>query len=145
MAEEEIVDSPREMVSDHLRRYLSTDGDDGYLWRGSPTLLLTTRGRKTGKLRRTALIFGQRGEDCVVVGSRGGADAHPQWFLNLSAEPEVVIQIKGAVHRGRARIATGPERAQLWKLMCSIYPSYEEYQQKTSREIPVVVIETVRS
>lgn len=145
MAAEGVTDSPREHVAEHIHRYLVSNGDDGFLWGGSPTLLLTTRGRITKRLRRTALIFGRFGEDYVVVASRGGADDHPQWFRNLAVDPEVMIQVKGEIHHGRARIASDEERDELWKLMVAIYPSYDDYRARTSREIPVVVIEVDRA
>lgn len=137
---EVVVDSPRDFVAEHIRRYVDSDGVDGYLWRGVPTLLLTTRGRKTGQLRRTALIFGRSGDDLVVVASRGGAERNPLWFENLIANPAVKIQIKGSQFQGAARIATEAERPGLWELMCQMWPAYEEYRQKTVRVIPVVIL-----
>lgn len=76
-------------VARHIREYVETDGRKGHRWNGVPTLLLTTRGRRTGKLRRTALIYGRDGDAYVVVASRGGARHHPQWYLNLAPDPEV--------------------------------------------------------
>lgn len=140
MEGENIIDSPRDHVGDHIRRYIDTGGADGYLWHGVPTLLLTTRGRRSKKLRRTALIFGRDHGDVVVVASRGGAARHPLWFENLSADPRVSVQIKDVVCSGRARTATAQERPTLWALMCGIWPAYEEYQLRTEREIPIVII-----
>lgn len=138
---DKIYDSPRDWVREHIQEYVQTEGRKGHLWRGYPTLLLTTRGRKTGKLRRTALIYGQDGDNYVVVASRGGHPHNPNWYLNLAVNPEVRVQVKDDKFPAQARTAAGEERARLWRMMVSIFPTYEEYQQKTKREIPVVVLE----
>jgi deazaflavin-dependent oxidoreductase (nitroreductase family) len=104
-------------------------------------LLLTTRGRKTGKLRRTALIYGKDGDRYVVVASTGGARNHPEWYLNLVANPGVTVQVKGNVFGAAACPASGSERTRLWEQMAEIWPDYDAYQQKTKRTIPVVVLE----
>ena len=137
----EPLDSPTQWVREHTQRYLETAGEDGYLWRGVPTLLLTTRGRRSGQMRRTALIFGRDGDTYVVVASRGGAPEHPLWYLNLCDSPAVEVQVKDERFRARARPATADERPRLWRLMADIWPAYDEYQTRTPREIPVVVIE----
>src|SRR5437762_5051273 len=90
---EEIFDSPSGWVAGHIRRYVETDGEDGHRWRGVNTLLLTTRGRKSGKLRRTALIYGRDADRYLVVASQGGAEWNPNWYLNLAANPEVRLQV----------------------------------------------------
>lgn len=135
----------------HLERYLATDGADGYLWQSPrpgvagpvPTLILTTTGRRSGRQYLNPLIFGEHGGSCVVVASKGGAPAHPAWYVNLAAIPEVGVQVKGKKFRARARTATGAERTTLWKKMAVLYPSYEEYQRNAGREIPVVVLDPV--
>ncbi|HTX23785.1 MAG TPA: nitroreductase family deazaflavin-dependent oxidoreductase [Steroidobacteraceae bacterium] len=143
--------SPKELpswIQQHLSRYLATDGADGYLWDASfgggkgmvPTLLLTTTGRKSGRSLTLPLIFGTAGADYVVVGSKGGAPSHPAWYLNLLANPEVRVQVKADKFDARAFTATGQERAALWKKMVEIYGPYEDYQKKTQRQIPVVVL-----
>ena len=142
MAEkEEVVDSPTGWVNAHIRRYVETDGAKGHKWNGLDTLLLTTRGRRSGKLRRTALIYGTDGDRYVVVGSNGGARKHPSWYLNLLEHPEIEVQVGGEGFVARARAATGEERTRLWRLMASLFPQYDSYQKKTSREIPVVILE----
>lgn len=134
-------DSPVEWVGDHIRRYLDTGGEDGYEWRGTTILLLTTIGRRSGTPRRTALIYRQDGDDFIVVASRGGAPTHPAWFLNLSENPDVRVQVKDEEFAGRARVANAGERFRLWPLMNEAWPDYDNYQTKTDREIPVVIIE----
>lgn len=140
---EEVVDSPTGWVAKHIRSYVESDGRDGHRWNGVPTLLLTTRGRKSGKLRRTALIYGQDDDRYVVVASYGGSPEHPLWYRNLSADPNVWVQVGSDRFAARARTATPEEKPRLWKQMASIWPDYDNYQAKTSRDIPVVVLERV--
>lgn len=137
----EVHDSPSSWVADHIQKYVETDGEQGHIWNGVPTLLLTTKGRKTGELRRTALIYGKHGSSYLVVASKGGADDAPAWYLNLSANPEVQLQIGPEVLNARARTATEEEKPELWSRMAEIWPDYDEYQTKTQRPIPVVVLD----
>jgi deazaflavin-dependent oxidoreductase (nitroreductase family) len=135
-------------IKDHLSRYLATDGADGYLWDASlgggeglvPTLLLTTVGRKSGRELMLPLIFGRSGANYVVVASKGGALTHPAWYLNLQANPEVRVQVKAEKFTARAHTADREERAALWPQMVGIYAPYAQYQTKTDRQIPVVVL-----
>ena len=143
VAPEEVVDSPTRWVAKHIQEYVETGGEKGHTWKGVPTLLLTTRGRKTGKLRRTALIYGRAGDSYVVVASIGGAAKHPKWYLNLVANPEVEMQVGPDLKSGRARTADPGERARLWPEMAQIWPQYDRYQEKTDRQIPIVVIDPV--
>ena len=139
--EQEPLDSPVGWVAEHTRKYVETNGEDGHIWNGVPTLALTTTGRRSGKLHRTMLIYGRDGDRYIVVASKGGADEHPQWYRNLQANPEVQVQVGEERFPARARTATGDERSRLWKLMAEIWPAYNQYQTKTSREIPVVILE----
>jgi deazaflavin-dependent oxidoreductase (nitroreductase family) len=139
--QKDVTDSPSKWVAEHIRRYVASDGKSGHEWSGVNTLLLTTVGRKTGKLRRTALIYGQDGDRYVVVGSKGGSPNHPAWYLNLRDNPEVHLQVGPKKLVARARTATAEERQRLWELMASIWPDYESYQKRTSRQIPVVLLE----
>ncbi len=137
----EVTDSPVEWVAEHTRRYVESGGEDGHEWRpGVPTLLLTTTGRRSGVRRRTALIYGRDTADYVVVASKGGSPDHPAWYLNLQADPEVEIQVLDAALPATARTATGAERERLWALMLQAWPAYDDYQARTEREIPVVVL-----
>jgi deazaflavin-dependent oxidoreductase (nitroreductase family) len=140
---DEPIDSPTGWVRQHAREYIETDGQKGHIWRGAPTLALTTTGRRTGQLHRTMLIYGVDGDRYIVVASRGGANHHPQWYLNLTANPEVQVQVLAERFRARARTATAEEKPALWKLMADIWPAYDDYQKKTNREIPVVILERV--
>jgi proline iminopeptidase len=129
---------------EHVKRYRETDGEEGYVWKeGSKTLLLTTTGRVTGQETTTPLIFGVDGDNPVIVASQGGAPKHPGWYRNLRKQPEVGVQIKGERFRARARDAEGEERERLWRMMNGEWPHYAEYQERTDRRIPVVVLERI--
>ena len=128
---------------EHVRRYQETDGEVGYMWNGAPILLLTTTGRRTGDPTTTPLIFGRDGDDYVIVASQGGAPEHPGWYRNLAKQPEVELQVKGDRIRGRARTAEGDERERLWRVMTAVWPNYDVYTTRTTRVIPVVVLERV--
>ena len=128
--------------AEHVRRYRETGGEVGHVWRrGAKTLLLTTRGRKTGEPTTTPLIYEQAGDAYVVVASKGGAPQHPGWYRNLAKNPDVEVQVKDDVFKAHARTATGEERERLWRLAAQQWPDYDAYQTRTEREIPVVVLE----
>jgi deazaflavin-dependent oxidoreductase (nitroreductase family) len=126
---------------EHVRRYLKTDGAEGHEWNGTTVLILTTTGRRSGQSRSTPLIYGKHGDDYVVVASKGGAEEQPGWYLNLSDEPEVTVQVRGDRFTAHARTATADEKPALWQMMVSQWPAYDDYQHKTNRDIPVVVLE----
>jgi deazaflavin-dependent oxidoreductase (nitroreductase family) len=125
---------------EHIRRYQETNGEVGYLWNGVPTLLLTTTGRRSGLPRTIAIIFGRDGDDYLLVASKGGAPSHPNWYLNLTANPEAEIQVRGERLRVRARTAAEDEKPRLWQIMAELWPNYDVYQTRTERVIPVVVL-----
>jgi deazaflavin-dependent oxidoreductase (nitroreductase family) len=126
----------------HVRAYRETNGERGYHWRGTTILLLTTKGRVSGEDHTTPLIYREDGEreGWVVVASKGGSPDHPDWYKNLEATPEATVQVKGDRIPVRAESASGDERARLWRLMTEVWPAYDRYQNKTDREIPVVVL-----
>jgi deazaflavin-dependent oxidoreductase (nitroreductase family) len=127
---------------EHVERYVETGGDVGHEWQpGVYTLLLITKGRKSGNPRVAPLIYRSDGDNYVVVASKGGADDPPAWYLNLVEHPEVELQVEDRRFGARARDAEGEERERLWKAMAEVWPQYDEYQQKTDRQIPVVVLE----
>ena len=126
---------------EHVQKYRETDGEVGHDWQGTTVLILTTKGRRSGEERPTPLIYQPYGDANLVVASKGGADEPPAWFLNLQAEPEADVQIKGDRFRARARTATPEEKADMWRTMTATWPAYDDYQTKTEREIPVVVLE----
>jgi deazaflavin-dependent oxidoreductase (nitroreductase family) len=127
---------------EHVERYRATNGEEGYHWRnGTEILLLTTRGRRSGKEYTHALIMREIDGDHVIVASKGGAPQHPAWYLNMQEQPEVEVQVKADRFKARHRDAHGAERERLWKLMTEVWPDYDAYQARTDREIPVVVLE----
>jgi deazaflavin-dependent oxidoreductase (nitroreductase family) len=151
MTEPRISPQLPDWIKDHLSRYLASNGEDGHLWDATlgggtgmvPTLLLGTTGRKSGETLTLPLIYGRSGNAYVVIASKGGAPAHPAWYLNLEANPLVEVQVKAERFKARARTASGDERAALWAQLVGIYHPYEKYQQATEREIPVVVLDPV--
>jgi deazaflavin-dependent oxidoreductase (nitroreductase family) len=126
---------------EHVKRYRETGGEDGHDWQGTQTLLLTTKGRRSGELRELPLIYGRSGDDYLIVASRGGSDDPPAWYLNLQAEPEVEVQVRGDRFKAHARTATADEKRELWPTMTAEWPAYDDYQKKTDREIPIVILE----
>jgi deazaflavin-dependent oxidoreductase (nitroreductase family) len=125
---------------EHVARYRETGGEQGHDWEGTKTLLLTTKGRRSGEPREHALIYGRHGDDYLVVASKGGAPQHPAWYLNLQADPQVEVQVGDERFAATARTATPEEKPELWKIMTAEWPAYDEYQTKTDRDIPVVVL-----
>lgn len=128
---------------EHVRRYEETDGEEGHDWQGTTALILTTKGRRSGEPRKTPLIYQPHGDDYLVVASKGGADSPPAWFLNLEADNEVGVQVEGDRFKARARMAEPGEKPEMWTKMTAAWPAYDEYQEKTDREIPVVVLERI--
>jgi deazaflavin-dependent oxidoreductase (nitroreductase family) len=133
-------DPPGGWQREHTQRYVATDGADGHHWNGTTTLLLTTRGRRSGRARRTPLIYGRDGDAYLIVASMGGSDRHPQWYLNLAADPRVRLQVGAEAFDAVARAATPEEKAKLWPVMTAEWPAYDDYQAKTERDIPLVVL-----
>ena len=141
----QVVDNPTPYVANHIREYVESGGEKGHQWQeGVKTLLLTAKGRKSGVWRRTALIYGRDGENYVVVASKGGAETHPLWYLNVTENPDAEVQVGPERIKVRARTAEGEERARLWDTMAAIWPDYNNYQTKTDRQIPIVVLEPAK-
>ena len=127
--------------AEHVRVYRETGGARGYLWRGTKILLLTTTGRRSGEQRTAPLIHGTDGDRWVIVASRGGSPENPAWYENLDADPAVTIEVGDEEIPVTASTAEGEERTRLWDLMLGEWPDYASYQEKTDREIPVVVLQ----
>jgi proline iminopeptidase len=152
MAEPTVQKGLPDWISNHIRRYRENP-EEGHMWDASvagynakvPTLLLTMTGRKSGRHLILPLIYGKTAKGYAIIASKGGAPAHPSWYLNLQAQPDVDVQVEAKKFKARAKTVTGPERAAIWKQMVGIYPPYEDYQKRTQREIPVVVLEPVTS
>ena len=126
--------------AEHVRVYRETGGQRGYHWRGTTILLLSTKGRRSGQERTTPLIHRIDGDRWIVVASKGGAPENPSWYENLLADPEATIQVTDQEIPVLASTAQGAERARLWSSMVEVWPAYDDYQAKTDREIPIVVL-----
>jgi len=126
---------------EHVKRYKATDGEEGHDWQGTITLLLTTTGRKSGKERTTPLIYQEHDGDYLIVASNGGDDQPPAWYLNLEENPEAKVQVWGDVFDAGVRVADDEEKPEMWSKMAATWPSYDDYQAKTDRPIPIVVLE----
>jgi len=135
---DEVLDNPAGWVAGHVRRYVESGGARGHRFNGHDALLLTTRGRRSGRLRRTALYYGRDGERYVLVAT-GARD--PSWYLNLVAGPAVVLQVRSEVFAAIAVPAASSERARLWELMVRVVPRYRSYEAKAGRDLPIVVVE----
>jgi deazaflavin-dependent oxidoreductase (nitroreductase family) len=138
----------RDWMADHLRSYLESGGAKGHIvdlrsiggLAFTTHLLLKTIGRKSGQTRITPLIYGDIGGEVVIVASKGGADVHPAWYLNIKSAPEVAYQIGGQAFRSPWREPQGKERGEIWAFMETIYPPYKQYQMQTERTIPLVML-----
>jgi deazaflavin-dependent oxidoreductase (nitroreductase family) len=152
MAEAKLAPNLQEWQVSHTNRYLSSGGTDGHMYKVTPagyqemtvpSLLLTTTGRKSGEKFIFPLYYGQTGNSYIIVASKGGAPDHPSWYKNLLANPEAEVQVGTKKFRAKARTAAGDERARLWQEALKFWPPYADYEKKTEREIPVVVLDPV--
>ena len=125
----------------HATAYRASHGRLGGTYGKAPVALVESIGRKSGKRRTHPLLATEDGENIVVVASKGGVDKHPAWYHNLMANPETTVNWYGDVRRMRARETEGAERERLWKQMTEVYPTYETYQRRTDRQIPVILLE----
>jgi len=132
----------RRLMGGHAAVYRATKGLIGHRFPGAPpTLLLDHTGAKSGTRRTTPLVYARDGEDVIVVASKGGYPRNPAWFHNLMANPDTIIQIGSHRQSVHARVADAAERERLWPVVVSVYGGYEGYQQRTEREIPLVILE----
>ena len=151
MAQANVPAGMPDWIQNHVRQYLESGGKEGHMWDSSvvggpgplPTLLLTTTGRRSGTKQLVPLIYGGTEGGVVVIASKGGAPEHPGWYRNLVAHPDTEVQVGTEKMQARARTTAGEERHRLWKKALEFWPSYADYQLKTEREIPVVVLDPV--
>ena len=141
--EGEYEPSPQQWVRDQVELYEKTGGEQGstLLDTGLPVVIITSRGARSGKVRKTPLMRVEHEGRYAAVASQGGAPTHPFWYYNFRTDPRVVLQDGARKREMTAREVTGAERAQWWERAVAAYPPYAEYQQKTTREIPVFVLE----
>lgn len=137
------LDNTTEWVAKQLKEYDESDGTSWPTLRGRPLMLLTTKGAKSGVWRRTVLLYGEQGDRVIIVASKGGHPQHPAWYVNLREHPEVYVQVHERRFRAIARTAAPAEKPELWELMAGIWPDYLDYQEKTDRDIPVVILDPV--
>ena len=138
------IPSPADWVREQVELYEGSGGTKGTTLRdtGLPVVIVTNRGKRTGAIRKTPLMRVNDGDNYVLVGSKGGAPKNPEWVYNLRADGNVDIRDETEVHTMRVReVEDAEERARLWKLAIAAFPPYEEYQNRTSRQIPVFVAE----
>jgi deazaflavin-dependent oxidoreductase (nitroreductase family) len=133
--------SPWDLIADQVQQYEESGGRRGNTLEGKPVVILTTRGAKSGKLRKTPLMRVEHDGAYAVVASMGGAPKHPVWYHNLVANPDVMLQDGSEVLDLRARQVTGDEKAEWWGHATEVWPDYDTYQASTDREIPVFVLE----
>jgi F420H(2)-dependent quinone reductase len=135
----------RRAIKLHTFIYRATRGVVGHRFRGAPPMLLLDHvGAKSGVRRTTPLVYLRDGDDVALIASKGGYPRHPAWFHNLRAHPDTTVQVGARRQAVRARVADSAERERLWPKAVAIYPGYESYQQRTEREIPVVILEPRR-
>jgi deazaflavin-dependent oxidoreductase (nitroreductase family) len=139
--EGEYEPSPRQNARDQVEEYESSDGARGNTLRGMPVVIVTSRGAKTGKIRKTPLMRVEHEGSYAIVASQGGAPVHPLWYYNLVADPQVQLQDGPSRSDMIAREVTGPEKETWWARAVEAYPDYADYQTKTTRQIPVFVLE----
>lgn len=135
------IPSPTGWVREHVELYEGSDGREGAERGGRATIIVTHRGRKTGAIRKTPLMRVADGDNYILVGSIGGAPKNPVWVYNLRVDPDVEIRDRQKVQRMRVREVEAEEKARLWRIAVDAFPPYEEYQQRTEREIPVFLAE----
>ncbi|MGO1974029.1 MAG: nitroreductase family deazaflavin-dependent oxidoreductase [Propionibacteriaceae bacterium] len=147
MATEEYAPSPREWVREQVEQYEASGGQEANTLRdtGLPVVVFTVTGRKTGKIRKVPLMRVEHDGDYVMVASQGGLPTHPQWYFNVVADPQVQVQDGSTVSTGTARELSGAERDTWWERAVAVFPTYTEYQTKTTRTIPLLLIETTAS
>ncbi|MDR9450483.1 MAG: nitroreductase/quinone reductase family protein [Acidimicrobiia bacterium] len=136
--EAEALDSPSEYVSRQAQQYVASNGADIEHPVADRVFLLYFKGRKSGQIRRVPLVCVEDGDDLIIVASKGGADHHPTWYLNIDADPNVWVRNKADFYEARATTLEGPERAAAWAKMVKAMPFFGEYEQKTDRVMPVV-------
>ncbi|MGW2186625.1 nitroreductase family deazaflavin-dependent oxidoreductase [Streptomyces sp. NPDC001719] len=143
--EGEYEPSPDQRAREQVELYESSGGTQGTTMRGMPVVVLTTRGAKSGKIRKTPLMRVEHGGSYAVVASLGGAPKHPVWYHNIVADPRVELQDGPVRQDMTAREVTGEEKDRWWERAVAAYPDYADYQKKTDREIPVFVLEATPS
>ena len=124
-----------------INEFRSNGGKVGGRFKGAPMMLLTTTGAKSGQARTKPVVYSKDGDRFVIIASKAGAPTHPDWFYNLVANPEVVLEVDDEKFPARATVTSGEERRRLYDAQAALMPGFADYAQKTTREIPVVVLD----
>jgi deazaflavin-dependent oxidoreductase (nitroreductase family) len=124
-----------------IEEFRANEGKVGGMFAGAPMILITHKGAKSGKEYTSPLVYTRDADNVVIIASKGGAPEDPQWFRNLVANPDVTVEIGTEKYAGHARVAAGAERDRLFRAQADLMPNFDEYASKTTRTIPVVVIE----
>ena len=140
---EQYIPSPSDWAAEQVEAYERTDGQEKGDLKGVPVIILTTTGRRTGAIRKSPLMRVKDGDKYAVVASKGGAPENPVWYLNIKDNPTVQLQDGAEKKTYRAHVAAGSEREEWWGKASAVWPDYNEYQKKTSREIPLLVLTPV--
>lgn len=149
----EFIQGMKSYFAEHLRMYLESNGAEGHLvdateaggHKDTTAMVLKTIGRRSGNALLVPIFYDKYGDDFVIVASKAGSDSNPAWFLNLQDMPDVTFQVADTRYRASWRIATDAERAPIWKQLVAFYPPYGEYQAKTDRQIPVVLMTPIET
>ena len=139
------TENPSEWASKNIEQYLRSDGEDVQHPMADRMILLYTKGRKTGKIRRTPIVHVPDGDDLIVIASKGGAPKNPEWFLNLQADPQVWVRHKSDVFEARAEILEGEEHQEMWQRVTDWAPGFQAYQDRAERKIPLIRLSPVRA
>jgi deazaflavin-dependent oxidoreductase (nitroreductase family) len=139
------ADNPSPHASKNIEQYLRSDGANVEHPMADRMILLYTKGRKTGKIRRTPIVNLPDGDDLIVIASKGGAPRHPEWFLNLEADPQVWVRRKSEVFEAEAEILEGEEHEEIWRRVTDWAPGFQNYQDRTERQIPLIRLSPVRA
>lgn len=141
--EEKTLTSPNSYNQSLIEEFRAKDGKVTGDFAGRPLLLLTTTGAKSGQPRVHPLVYTTDGDRIVIIASKGGAPTNPDWFRNVVANPVVTVELPGETFQARATVAEGAERQRLYDAQAALMPGFAEYQQKTTRQIPVIILERI--
>jgi deazaflavin-dependent oxidoreductase (nitroreductase family) len=135
------VTRPNDFNQSLIEEFRANDGKVTGVFAGRPLLLLTTTGARSGQPRVSPLVYTTDGDRIVIIASKGGAPTNPDWYHNMVANPVVTVEMPGETFQARATVAEGTERTRLYDAQAALMPGFAEYQQKTTRQIPVVILE----
>ncbi|MEX0946013.1 MAG: nitroreductase/quinone reductase family protein [Acidimicrobiia bacterium] len=136
--EKQAIDNPQPWARQHIDQYLASEGRDVDPPLAERLILLYTKGKKSGRIRRVPVVHFPDGDDLIVIASKGGAPQHPSWFFNLKTDPQVWVRNKASLFEARAEILHGEEHENMWARVVKWAPGFQQYQDRTERQIPLV-------